>query len=103
MIAAVIIIGHSSLLLPLPLMSQKWLEDHHYFYAPILHHFFYYAVSFSLFLDLPFAFSAVSLTASLAFSAAIRTRSFAVSDAFPIAAEVSGAACLASSDMAATV
>jgi hypothetical protein len=50
----------------------------HYFYAPISS-LFYYAASFSPFLDLPFAFSAVSLTASLAFSAATRARSFAFS------------------------
>src|ERR687897_466047 len=65
---------------------------------------FYYVVHYFFpFFNLRFAFSVVSLTASFVLSAATRARSFAVSDAFAIAAADSGAACLASSDITFTV
>ena len=58
---------------------------------------------FSLFQSRLFAFSALSLAGSLAFSAAPVTYPLAVSDAFAIAVTVWWATCLASSDKVLTV
>src|SRR5215210_24359 len=96
----VVVIGHTILFSPL---TSLCVIIYSLFLCTYISLFYYAAHYFLPFFNLFFAFSVVSLTASLVLSAATRARSFVVSDALESAAAVSGAACLASSDIAFTV